>query len=242
METIRPGTDSAEAIFRAVDACEVLVAVIGPRWLSAVDARGGRRLDDPDDLVRLEIGTALARGVRVIPVLVEGAVMPGRKDLPDSLAGLARHHALGIRHESFRDDARRLVAAIEQVPTATSAPEGAESVWSAGNAPIGEAEVKEGSGTGRNAHARVARLLGDAEYLAKSITNEPAKTEALSSVAAAMAATDPDRAERIANSITNPSAKAWALIGVARALTTLQPRRPAHPSPYGYTWNPAPGM
>jgi hypothetical protein len=65
----------------------VLVAVIGAGWLLAADQRGGRRLDDPDDLVRLEVGTAFARGVRVIPVLVEITVMPGRGDLPDSLAG-----------------------------------------------------------------------------------------------------------------------------------------------------------
>src|SRR5215469_14357730 len=78
VETIEPGVDFAEAISRAVGACVVLVAVIGPGWLAAADKRGGRRLDDPDDLVRLEIGTALVRGVRVIPVLVEGAVMPGR--------------------------------------------------------------------------------------------------------------------------------------------------------------------
>jgi hypothetical protein len=196
VETIEPGTDFAEAISRAVDTCAVLVAVIGPGWLAAADQRGGQRLDDPDDLVRLEIGTALARGVRVIPVLVEGAVMPGREDLPDSLAGLARRHALRIRHESFRDDAERLVAAIERV----------------------SAEVKEGSGTGRNDPARVARLLGDAERIASSLTDRSAKASALRDVAAAMAATDPDRAERIANSLTGKSAKAMALIGVARAL------------------------
>ena len=68
----------------------------------------------PDDIVRLEIEAALARGVRVIPILVEGAAMPGREDLPESLAGLARRNALLIRHESFRSDAGRLVTAIER--------------------------------------------------------------------------------------------------------------------------------
>ena len=51
METIEPGVDFAEAISRAVDARVVLVAVIGPGWLAAADAGGGRRLDEPDDLV-----------------------------------------------------------------------------------------------------------------------------------------------------------------------------------------------
>src|SRR5215470_8696588 len=115
VNTIEPGVDFAEEIFRAVAACTVLLAIIGPNWLTATDERGSRRLDDPDDLVRLEIEAALARGVRVIPILVEGAVMPGRRDLPDSLTGLARRNALLIRHESFRSDAGRLITAIERV-------------------------------------------------------------------------------------------------------------------------------
>ncbi len=64
---------------------------------------------------RLEVAAALARGVRVIPVLVEGAVMPVREELPESVAGLARRNAIRVRHESYRDDAGRLVTAIEHV-------------------------------------------------------------------------------------------------------------------------------
>ena len=115
VDTIEPGVDFAEEISRAVAACKVLVAIIGPNWLNAADERGGRRLDDPGDIVRLEIEAALTRGVRVIPILVESAVMPDRHDLPESLAGLARRNALLIRHESFRYDAGRLVTAIERV-------------------------------------------------------------------------------------------------------------------------------
>ena len=115
VDTIEPGLDFAEEVTRAVAACQVLVAVIGPAWLTAADGRGRRRLDDPDDFVRLEIETALTRGVRVIPVLAQGAPMPGREDLPGSLASLARKNALFIRHESFRSDAGRLVTAIEGV-------------------------------------------------------------------------------------------------------------------------------
>jgi len=115
VDTIEPGVDFAEEIFRAVAACKVLLAIIGSNWLTATDARGRRRLDDPDDIVRLEIEAALARGVRVIPILVEAAVMPDRDDLPESLAGLARRNALLIRHESFRYDTGRLVTAIERV-------------------------------------------------------------------------------------------------------------------------------
>src|SRR5207253_8227229 len=60
VDTIEPGVDFAEEITRAVAACQVLVAVIGPSWLIASDERGRRRLDDPNDFVRLEIESALA--------------------------------------------------------------------------------------------------------------------------------------------------------------------------------------
>lgn len=120
VDAIEPGVDFAEAISRAVATCQVLLAVIGPNWLTAADERGRRRLDNPDDIVRLEIESALARDVRVIPVLAEGAHMPGREDLPESLAGLVRRNALFIRYESFRSDAGRLVTAIERVLAATS--------------------------------------------------------------------------------------------------------------------------
>ena len=115
VDAIEPGVDFAKEIFRAVAASKVLLVIIGPTWLTMTDQRGRRRLDDPGDIVRLEVEAALARGVRVVPILVEGAVMPTPQDLPESLAGLARHNALLIRHESFRYDAGRLVAAIERV-------------------------------------------------------------------------------------------------------------------------------
>jgi hypothetical protein len=113
VDAIEPGVDFAEEISRAVAGCRVLLAIIGPTWLTATDEHGRRRLDDPDDIVRLEVEAALARGVRVIPILVEGALMPGGQDLPGSLAGLARRNALHMRLETFRHDAERLVAAVE---------------------------------------------------------------------------------------------------------------------------------
>jgi TIR domain len=213
VEAIEPGVDFAEAISLAVDACAVLVAVIGPGWLVAADERGGRRLDDPDDLVRLEIGAALARGVRVIPVLVEASVMPRPEDLPDSLAGLARRNALRIRHESFRNDAGRLITAIEGVLASAA---GAEAARPPEDVP--GVTVTEGPRAGRNDTARAARLLDDAERIANSITKEDAKAYALSNMAEAVAVTDPDRAEGIAKSITSEHVKVLALSGIAKAL------------------------
>jgi dipeptidyl aminopeptidase/acylaminoacyl peptidase len=115
VDTIELGVDFAEVITSAVATCEVLLAVIGPHWLTAADKHDRRRLDDPDDIVRLEVEAALDREVRVIPILVGGAVMPQRGELPDSLAKLARRNGLNVRHDSFRSDVARLVTAIERI-------------------------------------------------------------------------------------------------------------------------------
>jgi len=145
VDTIEPGVDFAEEILRAVAACKVLLAIIGQNWLTSADDRGRRRLDDPDDIVRLEIEAAIVRGVRVIPILVEGAVMPGREDLPEGLAPLARRNAFSIRHESFPYDVRRLITAIERVLEApgtapvSTAPDGVPS----GRNPVGAPAQKD---------------------------------------------------------------------------------------------------
>jgi hypothetical protein len=73
---IEPGVDFFEILSERVGKCDALVAVIGRNWTSAADKDNRRRLDDPDDFVRIEIEAALERGVRVIPVLIDGAAMP----------------------------------------------------------------------------------------------------------------------------------------------------------------------
>ena len=124
VDTIALGVDFAQVITGAVSTCEVLLAVIGPRWLTVTNQDGQRRLEDPDDIVRLEIAAALERDIRVIPILIEGAQMPRRHELPEDLAGLARRNALSLRHESFRTDADRLLEAIEPIlrPPTDAAP------------------------------------------------------------------------------------------------------------------------
>ena len=122
VDTIAPGLDFAEVITQAVSTCQVLLAVIGPTWLAATDQDGQRRLEDPDDIVRLEIAAALERDIRVIPILVEGAQMPRGQQLPEDLVKLARRNAVGLRHESFRADADRLLAVIEPILHPPAAP------------------------------------------------------------------------------------------------------------------------
>ena len=101
VDSIEPGIDFSQAIERAVQKCDVLLALIGRAWLSATDEHGRRRLDDPDDLVVLEIKSALERDIRVIPLLIDGAAAPSHDDLPEGLAPLARRNAIPTRPRHF---------------------------------------------------------------------------------------------------------------------------------------------
>jgi hypothetical protein len=111
---IKPGDDFVERLEEGVGRCDVLLVLIGPDWLGAADAEGGRRLDDPQDFARIEVLAALNRGIRVIPVLVGRAVMPSARDLPADLAPLARRQALELSDLRFRADTDRLIEVIEE--------------------------------------------------------------------------------------------------------------------------------
>jgi hypothetical protein len=90
-----PGVDFVERITEAVAACQVLIVVMGPRWATVEDEHGKARLADPEDFVRLEVETALQRlDVTPIPVLVSGARMPNREDLPPELRAITRRNEL----------------------------------------------------------------------------------------------------------------------------------------------------
>jgi hypothetical protein len=115
VDTIDPGEDFGEAIDRAVGSSRVLIVLIGRRWSSVTDLNGRRRLDNPDDFVRLEIEAALQKDVKVIPVLVQKAEMPGSDELPKPLSPLARRHAIEVSDERFHYDTRRLIRRIEEL-------------------------------------------------------------------------------------------------------------------------------
>ena len=94
--------------------CAVMLAIIGPGWLEATDAEtGARRLDNPEDWVRLEIERALALGVPVIPVLVGGMALPKKADLPPSLQPLTDHHTASISHAGFAHEMAGLAGDIQ---------------------------------------------------------------------------------------------------------------------------------
>lgn len=115
VDSLAPGVDFVEALERSVGGCDVLIAVIGRRWLSASDEEGNRRLDNPEDFVRVEVAMALRRGIRVIPVLVDGAPVPCSRELPDELKALVRRNALEVSHNRFSADSERLIRAVEEV-------------------------------------------------------------------------------------------------------------------------------
>lgn len=106
------GVDFTMAIAGAVSRCNIMFVLIGQRWIAITDSRGKRRIDNPGDFVRIEIETALLRDVWVVPVLVDGAVLPRSDDLPQSLGPLVRHQALELSHAGFRSEVAPLIAAV----------------------------------------------------------------------------------------------------------------------------------
>ena len=119
---IPPGADFGEYITGLVDRCNVVLAIIGPGWLDARDREGERRIDKPDDWVRLEIERALARdGVEVIPVLVDGARLPPREELPESLLALRRRNAFELSDRRWDYDVGQLGQHLDTLLRGTSA-------------------------------------------------------------------------------------------------------------------------
>jgi hypothetical protein len=118
LDIIQPGEDFANFRSEKVSKCNPLVAIMGKRWLTTVDERNRRRFDEPNDIVCMEIETALKRGIWVIPVLVNGAVMPQPENLPEALKPLAHRQGLEISHASFDSDFERLIGALREVAEA----------------------------------------------------------------------------------------------------------------------------
>jgi hypothetical protein len=116
VDNIPFGRDFRDVIKEAVESCEVLLAVIGPTWVDIRNEDGERRLDDPNDFVRLEIEAALKRKIPVIPLLVNRAGMPKDVQLPDSLQQLAFRHGCEIRHDpDFHRDMNRLIRELTKM-------------------------------------------------------------------------------------------------------------------------------
>jgi hypothetical protein len=113
VDAAAPGLDFAERVEAAIVDSDVMLVVIGRGWSSSAAADGGRRIDRPDDFVRREVSAALAAGIRVVPVLVDGAELPTTDQLPDELAGMLRRQAVSVRDVSWHQDVDDLIRRLE---------------------------------------------------------------------------------------------------------------------------------
>lgn len=109
VDDIALGRDFREVLRQSLDDCEVMLTLIGRGWAEAKDAAGQRRLDQPDDFVRLEIATALQRNLAVTPVLLQDARMPAAEALPEELKPLAFRNGFEINHQTWDSNVRELV-------------------------------------------------------------------------------------------------------------------------------------
>lgn len=137
IHNIEAGRDFTEAIAEEVGRCGVLIVMIGDQWLNITDPETGkRRLDDPNDLVAIEIAEALKRDTRVIPVLVEGARMPQQAELPPALSGLVRRNAFELSDTRWPYDVEQLGNQLEK--TCGRSPQGVAVVAKAFASTAGE--------------------------------------------------------------------------------------------------------
>jgi uncharacterized membrane protein YhaH (DUF805 family) len=113
VDGIEPGVDFVKTLEDQVAQCSAFIAVIAPGWADLKSAEGQRRLDQPNDHVRIEIESALKRDIRVIPVLVDGARMPTANELPDSIKPLSRRNAVTLSHHRFGPEVDELARVLE---------------------------------------------------------------------------------------------------------------------------------
>jgi hypothetical protein len=113
IDHIAPGQDFVQVLESSLNRCSVLLVVIGKRWAGSGRV-GTRRIDQPDDFVRLEVAAGLRRpDLRVIPVLIQGVRMPAPGSLPDDLKELARRNATELSDTRWKDDVVRLIASLD---------------------------------------------------------------------------------------------------------------------------------
>ena len=123
IDQIGPGEDFLEVIQEKLKSVQIAVVMLGKHWLDITDDSGQRRLDNPDDFVRVEIAALLERKIRVIPVLVGGAGVPKSTQLPECLTPLVRRNAYEISDKRFHADVDKLIQALEKIIGAQMPPQ-----------------------------------------------------------------------------------------------------------------------
>jgi len=115
VDGIAPGRDFRKVIDETLTQCDVLLGVLGRNWLDAKDELGKRRLENDSDFVRLEIASALRRDIPVIPVRVQGAVVPKPDQLPPDLKDFAYRNAVELTHERWNSDVQVLMDKLKRL-------------------------------------------------------------------------------------------------------------------------------
>jgi TIR domain len=164
VDSIALGRDFRQVLQESLQACDIMLALIGPNWLEAKDAAGNRRLDSPGDFVRQEISSALKRNIAVTPVLLQGASMPSPDHLPTDLQDLAYRNGFEISHTRWESDVREMLkrlGLIERtrsfVPPRTSAQAPASPVVSSSARASGDAQRPAATGSAAiTGHAAVS--------------------------------------------------------------------------------------
>jgi hypothetical protein len=109
IEALPIGVDFIDFVREKLQRTHVMVVVIGPNWIK------DQRLHNPEDLHREEIRTAIERGVHLVPVLVDGASMPRKEELPEDIQPLVRRNAVEITDTRWDYDVGRLVKTVEEM-------------------------------------------------------------------------------------------------------------------------------
>ena len=205
--TIEPGVDFRRAIERHTAACGALLALIGRNWLTAKGDNGQRRLDDPNDYVRLETAAALRRDIPVIPVLVRDATMVRAEDLPDDLKELAFRNGVELTHARWESDVQLLIKALRPLVLGQAASTAAPSAPAPLQAAAAPAAHVSASAEGRGAGWRLGVPLAVVVLLAAA------------AVATGLWYADRQAADRRAEALTQQAQQATAAKAVAeRAL------------------------
>lgn len=122
LDGIDVGVDFVSLLEEQLRGCRIMLVLIDPAWATATDKNGRRRLDKENDFVRIEVATALRRGVHVAPILVDGAGMPETQSLPDELMAIRRRQALELDFRRFDSEVGKLTSVIRRILAAPAAP------------------------------------------------------------------------------------------------------------------------
>ena len=113
VNSIAPGANFPDTIKNGLAQSNVLLALVGPQWLTASTESGARRLDDPGDFVRLELKHAIEEKLTLVPILLDDTPIPAASDLPEELRPLTQYNAFRLRHDAFRRNVEALAEMLK---------------------------------------------------------------------------------------------------------------------------------